>query len=513
MPDEIEFKLEAPAAAAGRLLGRPWLRAMASGPAKQERLRSVYFDTRKFALRDHEVALRIRHVGQKRLRTVKANNPGRPFDRREWEEEIGGDEPDRRCAKLLKKLGLKLAMRRLAPVFETDVERTVLPIRCDGSDMEIAVDRGNIKTGGRREPIGEIEIELKKGDAAGVANIAKRIARDLPVGYGATSKAARGYALSAGEDGEPVFASGIALAADISVGAAFRLIGLSCLQHLAGNRDAVGRGDAEGIHQMRVGLRRLRAAMSIFKSVVDGPECQKIKRELKWLMGELDAARDLDVLVNDSLGSLRNSRPGKAGVALLESELEAKRATEFARAKTAVAASRYRKALIDTALWLANGDWLRTTDPLLAARRERPAREFAAEELSRRAKKIVKKVKRLEDLKPQQQHKLRIAIKTMRYGCQFFASLFGGRKAVKTRARLERRLKALQSALGHLNDIRVHARLAGEYAQPKRRLKRKPQTAFAMGLLAGKEQGGVQALMAQAHDAGKRFAKQSPFWN
>lgn len=513
MPDEIELKLEAPSAAARRLLGRSWLRALASGPAQHERLRSVYFDTRKFALRDHDVALRIRHVGKKRLRTIKANNPHGPFGRREWEEEIKGDEPDKRSAKLLKRLGLNLAKRRLVPVFETDVKRTVLPIRCDGSAMEIAVDHGNIKTGARREPISEIEIELKEGGAAGVVNIAKRIAEDLPVGYGARPKSARGYALSAGENGRPVFASDIGLDPDISAGAAFRVIGLSCLQHLAGNREAVGREDAEGIHQMRVGLRRLRAAMSIFKSVIDGPECQSIKHELKWLMGELDAARDLDVLLKGGLGPLHNSRQGKAGVVLLESELEKKREKEFARAKIAVESNRYRKAVIDTALWIANGDWSSTTDPLIAARRERPAADLAAEELSRRAKKIIKRVKRVEDLPPPQQHKLRIAIKKMRYACQFFASLFGSGRAIKARARVERQLKTLQSVLGDLNDIRVHERLAGEYAKPQRRTKKKPQKAFVMGLLAGKEAGSVRSLMAQAHDAGKLFAKLSPFWN
>jgi triphosphatase len=455
---------------------------------------------------------------QKRLRTIKANNPRGPFGRREWEEEIRGDEPDKQSAKLLKKLGLKKLRRRLVPVFETDVQRTVLPIRCDGSAMEIAVDHGAIKTGARREPISEIEIELKEGAAAGVVNIAKRIADDLPVGYGAKPKSARGYALSAGENGQPVFAADIVLAPDISAGAAFRVIGLSCLRHLAGNRDAVRCADAEGIHQMRVGLRRLRAAMSIFKSVIDGPECHRVKRELKWLMGELDAARDLDVLIKGGLRPLHNSRQGhlrqgKAGIALLESELKEKREKQFARAKTAAESGRYRKAIIDTALWIANGDWSSTSDPLIAARRERGAADFAAGELSRRARKIIKRVKRLDDLHPRQQHKLRIAIKKMRYACQFFASLFGAGKAAKARARLERRLKTLQSALGRLNDIRVHERLAGEYAKPRLQAKRKPQKAFAMGLLAGKEEASVQSLMAQARDAGKRFAKQPPFWS
>lgn len=264
---------------------------------------------------------------------------------------------------------------------------------------------------------------------------------------------------------------------------------------------------------MRVGLRRLRAAISIFKDLVEGPQCDRVKRELKWLTEQLGPARDLDVLVREDVAPLSESPPGKTEVALLRKDLERRRDETIAQARAAVASNRYRKAILETGFWIADGDWSSTTDPLLVARRDRAAVDFAAEELSRRVKKIGKKAKRLERLGPQERHKLRIAIKKVRYAMEFFSTLFGGAKADKRRARLQKLLKKLQSILGKLNDMKVHGQIAREYARPKRRTSKAPQTAFAMGLLAGKEQERARSLIADARDAGKQLAKQPLFWS
>lgn len=176
-----------------------------SAPPTREKLFSVYFDTRKFTLRKHGLMLRVRHKGDKRWQTIKANTALGPFGRQEWEEEIGGDRPDMQHAKgtALARFDLKSLKHDLTSVFETDVTRTAMPLRYNGSEMEVAIDHGLVRTGQRREPISEIEVELKDGDPGGVVKIAKRIARDLPVRYGAKSKAERGYALSGGEEGTP----------------------------------------------------------------------------------------------------------------------------------------------------------------------------------------------------------------------------------------------------------------------------------------------------------------------
>jgi triphosphatase len=83
-----------------------------------------------------------------------------------WEEKIVSDRPDLKLAKdtALEPLATDALRRKLQPVFETMVDRTIFPIHSGEADLELALDRGYIKADGSREPISEIEIELKSGD-------------------------------------------------------------------------------------------------------------------------------------------------------------------------------------------------------------------------------------------------------------------------------------------------------------------------------------------------------------
>src|SRR5262249_36775093 len=151
----------------------------------------------------------------------------------------------------------KKLKKQLRPVFSTNVRRTVLPVRFRASDIEIAFDRGRLVSGRRSEPIHELELELKRGHPADVAELSRRRGKALPLAFEALSKAERGYALKAGRRARAARAAPIALDADLSCGEAFARIGLSCLQHVAANEGAVLARDPEGVHQMRVGIRRL----------------------------------------------------------------------------------------------------------------------------------------------------------------------------------------------------------------------------------------------------------------
>ena len=142
---------------------------------------------------------------------------------------------------------------------------------------------------------------------------------------------------------------------------------------------------------------------------------------------------------------------------LLESDLQARRDAGIQKAKAAVDSDRYRALGVRTALWVTNGEWAKSAEPLTIARRERRAVEFAAEILDKRAKKISKKVEDIEALDARQRHKLRIAVKKLRYACEFFAGLFESRKQTNERKRFAGILKRLQGSLGALNDIEVHS--------------------------------------------------------
>jgi inorganic triphosphatase YgiF len=475
MPHEIEIKLETPAPAATRLSKASWLRKLATAPAKRRKLVSVYYDTRKCRLHEAGLSLRVRRDGDKTVQTIKAGDAG--FSRKEWETEIARRRPDLARAKgtALDQFNLKKLRRKLRPMFETSVQRMTIPVRYCGSKLEIAVDRGQVKTGRKREPISEIEIELKKGEPGPAVKLARRIANETNAAYGPLPKAARGYSLSAGTQRQPVFAEEIRLDPDLSTADCLKAIGLSCLHHLAANADAVVDGAAEGVHQMRVGLRRLRAAISVFKQLLAGPETEAIKQELKWLTEQLGPARDMDVLVEESVVPLQRAIPEKHEIAALKIDLKGRRRSGFERAAAAAQSDRYRKLILDTALWLGGGSWSTSADELIAARRGRRGVNFASEEISRRAGKICKKLNKLENLNERQRHKLRIAIKKLRYASEFFAGLYNRGKARRRRRQYDSVLKGLQSALGKLNDIRVHDELARSFSQPRRGARKRTQ--------------------------------------
>jgi inorganic triphosphatase YgiF len=92
----------------------------------------------------------------------------------------------------------------------------------------------------------------------------------------------------------------------MAVKEAFDVIAYSTLRHFSSSANGVRSLDSEAVHQMRVGLRRLRAAVSLFKSSLPGPSTAKIKTDLKWLANELAPAREIDVLVRERIRPLRH---------------------------------------------------------------------------------------------------------------------------------------------------------------------------------------------------------------
>src|SRR5262249_39785066 len=161
----------------------------------------------------------------------------------------------------------------------------------------------------------------------------------------------------------------------------------------------------------------------------------------------------------------------------LRSDLEAQRSGAFERARKAVESARYRALVLDALSWLEDGDWIASADELTQAKCKRGAKEFARDEIARRAKKVTRRAAKIEKLDPRGRHKLRIAAKKLRYATGFFESLFPGRKERKRLRSFERELKAMQDCLGALNDITVHQRLASEFV---RRGTRRRERVFAI---------------------------------
>lgn len=509
MPDEIELKFTLQPGELRRVLAQPWLETLAEAPVTHQTIISTYYDTHKCLLRDKGISLRVRRIGNKRYQTIKASESSALFARKEWEMEISGDSPDyaRMQDTALQPLLNKTLQRMLKPVFETRVRREAVLIQTNDGEVEVAVDRGKIKCGEASRPISEVELELKAGNPRAVYKTAARLARNLPLRYGEKTKPERGYALLKGRYDKPTRSEPIILERLADAASTFQVIGLSCLLQVARNEAVVCRGDREGIHQMRVGLRRLRAAIAIFKNMLQDHQSKAIKVELKWLTEQLAPARDYDVFLEQS-DEEQNSRPPRAQAEAFRHILLQKRTAGFAKAKNAVSSERYRRLILRTALWLADGNWCRNQDG--AMRRTRPAKALARKILNTRTRKIVKKINRVEKLDALHQHKLRIAIKKLRYATEFFDSLFErdqkGRKAFK------KALEKLQTAMGTLNDIRVHERLAHTAVHEQAGAIGRT-AALAVDVLEGQDRKKIGPLLKVTKRAGSHLAKLEPSWN
>ena len=230
----------------------------------------------------------------------------------------------------------------------------------------MAVDRGTINTGKRSQPLCEIELELEHGTAADLFGVARELSEALPVRLALKSKSERGYEIINGQDELPVKAAAINLPAGANARDAFRVIGLACLKQIIGNARALAKGDPEGVHQMRVGLRRLRAAMSLFSVLLRDPQSEAIKTELKWLTGELAPARELEVLVNRVVAPVAKRRRRWRGMPVLSQEFAERRKAALARAQEALQSPRFRTLAIEIVAWLQAGLWTSPQDDLVA---------------------------------------------------------------------------------------------------------------------------------------------------
>jgi triphosphatase len=368
-PRELELKLEVPADSLARLTRSSLLRAAGEKSCKPSTRVSVYFDTAKLKLRNKGLSLRVRRTGRRHVQTIKqdAGASAALLARHEWERDIAGGQPDLDAARdtALAPLLSKKLRRNLKPVFETHVRRTVYPIHSGESEIELTIDKGKVEAGRHSLPLCEVELELKRGESAELFKLARASGEEVPVQLAVKSKAEHGYALVAGEEPIAIKATPVALAPDSTRQAAFAVIARTCLHQLVANRPAMQNGDPEGLHQMRVALRRLRAAISLFSDMLD-PQTDGMKAELKWIAAELGPARELDVFVKCVVKPVADGRPNGPGMAVLTKELRHKRENAFARAQAAIQSARFRALVLAAAEWIESGDWTRNADDLAA---------------------------------------------------------------------------------------------------------------------------------------------------
>ena len=516
-PKEIELKLRVAPEDVAVLKNHPSLASALHDPT-HEQLDSVYFDSDDRALRNHGLTLRVRHIGDKRVQTIKTSNQGSySIERSEWEQPIDGDQPE--LTNIMDTaLGPILTddvRNTLKPVFETRIERTAYRLNGNNAAIAMAVDEGQIVAPGSSCPVSEIELELKHGNPIELFKIARAISDIVPARLDVKSKSERGYELVEKASVAAEKARDPDLSAEMNAGRAFTLICRACLRHLVANEPATMRRNGEALHQMRIAVRKFRAAISFFSDVVSDDRVGTIKTELRWFARELGPARDLDAFLIEVLKPLKKQHKTEPGLVSISKMFSRRRLQGYRRAQDAVQSARFRALVLDAAEWVEAGPWSMSEDPLMRTRREMPIKIYAAEQLSLRRKKIRRRGAKIGHLNPEQLHGLRIQVKKARYAVEFFSSVYGGNKSAKRRKKIVSSLRQLQNCLGGLNDVVTRKALCAEIiAGPGRGLtaEQSRHRAFAAGLVMGNQQAQVQELLDGAREAYSRFDGAKIFW-
>ena len=283
---------------------------------------------------------------------------------------------------------------------------------------------------------------------------------------------------------------------------AFAAVAAAGLAQIAFHAPRVHRdGGVEDVHRMRVAVRRLRAAFSVFRRAIDGRRLP-FEDDLRWLQDKLGAVRDWDVF---RAGAVQPIEGEHGDVALVDEA--GGMARDYAHLELRIALESARSA----ALWRAMIRWLRS----LARGREpgvsldQPIAKYARRELRRRDRKLRKRGRRIAALDEEELHALRIGAKKLRYAAEFFCDLYPKKRLERVLARM----KNLQDLLGDLNDART-ARTLLDRLEPRRGTSQ-PAIAFAHGdgliegavlMRAKAERGRVKREWKRYEKAGKPWA-------
>jgi triphosphatase len=302
----------------------------------------------------------------------------------------------------------------------------------------------------------------------------------------------------------PFHAQAIALHPQTTAAQAFTAITTACLRQIVLNEPGVRAGSGEAVHQMRVGLRRLRAAISLFASVLRPGEFDGLKAELVWLTEQLGPAREFDVL-GESVRTHAVVARGTLGTeGVLDDELNRRRQAAFAVAGRAVQSARFQRLIVSAAVGLIS-----RVDT--EGKGEREIRKLAREILEHRTRRARRRLARFSQLGVGERHKLRIYLKKLRYGAEFFAAVFP--KGGHSQQRFIRRLEALQDTLGKLNDHVMHQRIARELIADDRNDDQAGlRIAFAIGAFSASEQAELKPLLKSVVQQRKSFERAPRFW-
>ncbi|UOD50800.1 CYTH and CHAD domain-containing protein [Orrella daihaiensis] len=502
-------------------------KAMRRGTVSSVRLRAQYFDTPTSNLAKSGVALRLRLEGRRWVQTLKMPGAHRleklelnhPRPNASLDLSVYANTP---AAGIIDKHG-----KQLAVAYETDVKRLYRKIRTTAGVVEVALDQGHIQAGELRLPVSEVEFELVSGRPHAMFLLGLKWLTAYNLILDLRSKAERGTTLAAlasrlanlGEIDDAATTAArakvvasywaprpiqtIKLNNQMTPAQALAAVTIECLDQIGRNAAVLAEIDTEGFyrastpehtHQLRVGIRRLRSAWSLFQKLTDLPP-QPWRDELKIHFSALGTARDDDVLRETVMPEL--SAAGQPPL-----DLNARQEEE---ASTSITAKpEFQRWLAELLAWTVGAHPLQADlqpSPAHDPRKHKPAhvRDALGKQLFKWHQKVLADGLRFDALPIESKHDLRKLAKRLRYGLQFAESLLPAKKLKNYRQRLSR----IQDILGEMNDLYV-AREKFEGIREDQ-----PSAWFAVGWIASR----LSVLTKQAELAFKNLKRADHFWD
>ncbi|KLV11223.1 inorganic triphosphatase [Photobacterium ganghwense] len=355
-------------------------------------LGNIYFDTPDQILRQHDIGLRVRRFDDVFVQTLKT--AGRVVaglhQRPEYNAETNGTDPDlslHPADAWPETLNVSQVQQQLTPIFSTDfVRQQWLIAMPDGSQIELAFDQGEVKANGNTDPICEVELELKSGQTDALFILARELCALGGMRLGNLSKAARGYRLAAGYQGDDVKPlDHVPVTDEDNVESAF----VKTLEHALGHwhyheQIYAERQERAALIQIQQALGLLRQSLVVFGGMIPRRASALVRQEVQWLEGELEwltEASGIDYLLAEKGYALKKLNARKA----LMKQLEARQADlpdEWEMLQL-IQSSRYCGLLLDLSRWILSRGWQPFLDDKARARLSSPLKGFADLTLSR----------------------------------------------------------------------------------------------------------------------------------
>lgn len=473
--------------------------------AQQQRLSAYYFDTPNQDLAKKGIALRIRFEDSQWVQTLKTAGDGvakrvelntvlsltgtpDTLDVSNLMPDISLITEPTVLAQLTSIMPLDQLAEALTVQYFTDVQRTSRQIKKNNSRIEIAYDIGKVGIGSLnsqktannhgliQSDIHEIEFELLEGDPSDLIDIAKTWCKKYKLYLSTVTKAQRGSLLLANKQfAQPVKAdlAVLQLHKGISQFAFLQAVVNNCLVQILPNASAIAEGSPDGnlVHQLRVGIRRLRTALKHFKFAPDyiDPNWLMVLKQTFSLLGEYRDKEILQIKTQPVLESV-GAPHVEWSTAVDIMPIDAVRANDF-------------QILLLELIGFTH----------LAVPADNPkAKAPVAKKLEKLFTAIVAASDKFASLDTDSQHNVRKDLKSLRYVSEFAAPIFAsqtngkkGKKATKLNAFLQY-LEPAQDVLGEYNDNVVG------HANYLEKVKTDPNALFAVGWFSGREQASAE---------------------